>query len=240
MTLLLTSCSALDAYRAVPTPPPPTETALPTPTIVWFPPSATPSPQAFSTRAPTPEMRPDVGDVIFTDDFSRASFWDIAASDQASASINGQRLNLAAQSQFYIMSLRREPLLDNFYVEITAFPSLCRDDDTYGILIRAKATAYYRFGLSCNGFVGAERVSGKSRSVLQESVPSGDAPFGAGEVRLGIWALGKEMRLFLNGRYQFGVESGNYPAGSIGVFVNSAGDTPVVVSFSDLSVKEIR
>lgn len=240
MTFLVTSCAALDKMLATPTPLPPTATATPTPTIVWFPPSITPTPQALLTRQPTPEMRPDVGEVILRDNFSAAAPWNVAASDQGSAALAQNRLNLAAQSQIYMASLRRETNLADFYAEIAAAPNLCRGEDSYGILIRASAAAAYRFSLFCNGTVSAERISGKSRQLLQEPLPSGDAPPGAGEVRIGIWARGAEMRLFLNGRYQFGIENQVYKTGAFGVFVNSAGNSPVVVSFSDLVVREIR
>ena len=56
------------------------------------------------------------------------------------------------------------------------------------------------------GEVRAERVNGGVRLPLQDPVPSGDAPLGApGEVRIGVWAVGGDMRLFFNGRYQFGI-----------------------------------
>jgi hypothetical protein len=54
-----------------------------------------------------------------------------------------------------------------------------------------------------------------------------------------MWAVGREMRLFLNGRYQFSVTEGTFPIGALGVFVRSAGETPVTVTFSDLSVYEV-
>jgi hypothetical protein len=54
-----------------------------------------------------------------------------------------------------------------------------------------------------------------------------------------VWAVGPEIRLFLNGRYQFGINNTNYPIGTIGVFVNSAGETPVIVSFSRLALQEV-
>ncbi len=236
LAFFLTSCAALDSFFAVPATPPPTETAQPTPTIVWFPPSATPSPQPFFTRAPTPDMRPSLGEVFLSDSFSRPSLWDAAPG----ANVAGGRLNLAAQKKAYLASLRREPILSDFYAEISAFASLCRGDDTYGVLIRASGVSAYRFTLSCGGWVGAERAKGKSRFILQEPIPSADVPVGAGEVRLGVWARGKEMRLFLNGRYQFSVFNENYPAGNFGVFVNAAGETPVVVSFFNLVVREIK
>jgi len=240
MTLLMTSCAVLDALNATPIPITATETPLPTPTIVWFPASATPTLGVFSTKPPTPEMRPGIGTTTLADDFSDPSLWDTAASDQSSANIQDNRLNLSVQSKVYVISLRHELSASDYYAEITARPGLCRAEDSYGLLVRANAVAYYRFSLSCNGNVYAERISVGKRELLQEPLLSGDVPRGApGEVRIGVWAVGAEMRLFLNGRYQFSVSNSNYPNGTIGVFVNSAGETPVIVSFSRLTLQKV-
>jgi hypothetical protein len=139
-----------------------------------------------------------------------------------------------------MISLRQDLILGNYYVEITARPSLCRGEDDYGLLVRASAAAYYRFALSCNGTAHVERVSVGTRHILHEPVASGDVPPGApGEVRIGVWAVETEMRLFLNGRYQFSVTDANYASGTIGFFANSAGDTPVTVTFTDLTVRSV-
>lgn len=240
MSLLVSGCTALDGLLAAPTPVMPTGTPPPSPTIVWFPASSTPTAQFFVTQMPTPEMRPGLGDVFLTDDLSDPSTWGTAASNEGSAAIDNNRLTLAVQSQVYMVSLRQDLVLNDFYAEITARPGLCRADDSYGMLVRANAVAGYRFSLSCNGTVSAERVSVGKRQVLQEPLPSGDAPPGApGEVRIGVWAVGNEMRLFLNGRYQFSVSEPSYSSGTVGVFVNSAGSTAAIVSFSDLTVQEV-
>jgi hypothetical protein len=241
MTILISSCAQLDAMLATPTPLTATETPLPTPTIIWFPPSATPTLTTLSTKAPTPEMRPGLGEEIITDDFSRASRWDIAASNEASAAIKNNRLTLSVQSDVYMLSLRNDLVLTDYYAEITAQPSLCRSEDSYGILVRANGGSYYRFALACDGTVRAERVSNSVRLVLQQPLPSGDVPPGApGNVRIGVWAVGRELRLFLNGRFQFSINDPSFPIGTLGVFVRSAGNTPVVVSFSDLMVQEVN
>lgn len=240
LALLLTSCTAMDAFLATNTPEPATETPAPTSTIVWFPPSATPTLQALSTKAPTPEMRPGLSAEILSDDFSDSFNWDIASSDDASSQIQDNRLTLAVQSEVYMTSLRRNTLLTDYYAEITAQPSLCKGDDSYGFLIRADGGSYYRFALACNGTVRAERVSNSVRLVLQQPLPSGDVPPGApGNVRIGVWAVGRELRLFLNGRFQFSIDDPSFPIGTVGVFVRSAGSTPVVVSFSDLVIQEV-
>jgi hypothetical protein len=178
--------------------------------------------------------------VLATDDFSRSYTWDTASSDQGSASISRDRLTLAVQPGVYLVSLQRDLVLGNFYAEITARPSLCRGADEYGFLVRANAVTYYRFSLTCNGQVHAERVSLKERHDLQEPVPSGDVPTGApGEVRVGVWAAGPELRLFLNGRFQFSISDLNLSSGTVGVFARAANDTPVTVAFSDLVVRSV-
>ncbi len=172
---LTSSCSVLDLLNAAPIPVPVTETPAPsaTPTIVWFPPSVTPTLGAAATpKPPTPEMRPSMGDTILTDDFSKPALWDTAVSDQASADINDNRLILSVQSKVYMISLRRDLTADDFYAEITARPDLCRGDDSYGILVRANAVAYYRFSLTCNGNVFAERISVGTRELLQTPCPA--------------------------------------------------------------------
>jgi len=218
----------------------PTETTLPTPTIIWFPPSATPTLLAFPTYTATAEMNPGIGSKILTDNFSDDSVWDTAVSDQGSATISRNRLSLAVQPNISIASLRRGITLNDFYAEITARPSLCRGDDNYGLIVRATGTYFYRFVLDCNRMVYVERINSGVKLILFNPVASGDAPAGApGEVKIGIWAVGSEMRLFFNDRFQFSIIDKSFPSGALGVFARSAGDTPMSVTFSDLTVYDV-
>ena len=238
LTLSMAACLPLNLGTPTATPPP-TETATPTETIVWFPPSATATQRSVATFTGTPDMNPGIGRLTLEDDFSDEDVWDIAASDSGSASIHRNRLTLAVQPGYYLASMRRELPLTDFYAEITARPSLCRGEDNYGLVVRGVGSSFYRFVLACNGMIRAERISGGTRQPLQEPVPSGDAPGAPGEVRMGIWAVGSEMRLFLNGRYQFSVVEPTFPSGALGVFVRSTGETPVTVTFSDLAVYDV-
>lgn len=242
LALLLTACSGggmLDAPTATPQPASPTP--LQTPTINWFPATATYTPQPLPTQLPTPQRLAGLGSLIASDDFSDSSAWDSAVSDQGAASIGRNRLTLSVQPGVYLISLHRDIVAGDFYAEITARPSLCRGEDEYGFLVRAKAVTYYRFSLTCNGMAHAERVSVSERHVLQAPVLSGDVPPGApGEVRIGVWAAGPELRFFLNGRYQFSASDFNLQSGTVGVFARAAGSTPVTVTFSDLVVKSVQ
>jgi hypothetical protein len=185
-------------------------------------------------------MRPGLGDVTVTDDFSEPDLWNVAKSDQGSAAVDFNQLTLAVQPGFYMISMRQQVNLTSFYAEITAKTSLCRGADSYGMLVRGNAVAYYRFSLTCDGRASVERISTGKRLILQSPILSSDVPQGApGQVRIGVWAVGNEMRLFLNGLYQFSVFDSNYGNGSVGVFANSAGKTAVVVNFSDLEILEV-
>lgn len=237
--LMLAACLPLEAPLPTATPLP-IATALPTQTIVWFPPSSTPTRLTVPTYTGTPEMSPGIGRKVLEDDFSDDSVWDIAASEHGSAAIGLNRLALTVQPGYYLSSMRRELPLGDFYAEVTARPSLCRGEDNYGIIVRGVGSSFYRFLLTCNGMIWAERIAGGTKLVIQEPVPSGDAPGAPGEVLIGMWAVGNEMRLFLNGRYQFSVTDPLFPIGAFGAFVRSNGDTPVTVTFSDLSVYDVN
>ncbi len=238
--LLLSACLPLESIPPTETPVP-TETTLPTPTIVWFPPSATPTLLAFPTYTATAEMNPGIGLKILTDNFSDDTVWDTAASDQGSAAVSRNRLSLAVQSNISITSLRRGINLTDFYAEITARPSLCRGNDNYGLIVRATGTYFYRFVLDCNRMIYAERINSGVKLIIFDPVLSGDAPPGApGEVKIGIWAVGSEMRLFLNDRFQFSITDKSFLSGALGVFARSASDTPMSVTFSDLTVYDVN
>ena len=239
MTFLATACLPMGPLELTATPVP-TDTATPTATTVWFPPSATPTLLKVPTYTGTPGMSPGIRGRILSDDFSDDSPWDTAKSDNASAAIGMNRLALAAQSGYYISSMRRELPLTDFYAEITAHPSLCRGDDNYGVIARGVGSSFYRFVLTCNGEVRAERISGGTRLPIYDSVPSGDVARPPSEVRIGLWAVGEEMRLFLNDRYQFSVRDPKFPIGAFGVFVRSSGEEPVSVTFSDLEVYDVN
>jgi hypothetical protein len=208
---------------------------------MWFPPSATATLNAIPTYTATPEMSPGIGEVILTDHFTDKKAWDTVASEQASVILKDRHLTLAVEPGVSIASLRRDMTFGNFYAKLTARIGLCRADDTYGIIIRATGNSFYRFNLSCNALITVERVKSGERLPLLEPTGSGDVPLGPpGEVEIGIWAVGAEMRLFLNGRFQLSVTERTFPSGAFGVFVQSKEDTPVTITFSDLTVYDVN
>jgi hypothetical protein len=239
--LILAACSGqIQPPTATPTLP---ATETPTATIVWFP--STDTPTTFPTLPPVPteDYRPGVSDLIFSDSFDQAAFWNTANSAQASATVTRNRLvlSITEPGPLSIASLRSQPAVGDFYAEAMADVSLCSGKDQYGMLFRGSGSGdYYRFVINCNGQERLERVRGGVAYPLLDWLSSNDASMGAPvQIKMGVWDVGREMRLFLNDRYQFSVRDPVFSAGTVGFFIYANGASPVTVSFSDLSVYSV-
>lgn len=248
LAALLLMILGLAACLQAPTPLPPLPTATPlpptntpTPTVVWFSPTATFTPFPTPTQALTPTLdtRPQYGALILSDDFSQTDPWTLGRTTTGSLAIALNELTVAvAQPGGYLFSVRQQPSLTNFYVEITASPSLCRGQDEYGMLLRyAPSKNFYRFSLSCDGQVRLDRFYNGIASSPQPWMLSGAVPPGApSSSRMAVLAVGKEMRFYVNDQFVFSVNDPAIPTGNLGVFARSAGDTVVTVNFSDLKI----
>jgi hypothetical protein len=157
--------------------------------------------------------------------------------------LGDHELSLAlSQPKGYLYSVRTEPHFENFYVEITASPSLCSSEDQYGLLLRFNsASSFYRFALSCNGQLRLDRIVSGTASSPQGWLPSASVPSAApSSSRLGVWMMGEDMRFFVNDQFQFAIRDPMLTSGAIGVFVRSSGETAVTVNFSDFVVYNIN
>jgi hypothetical protein len=174
------------------------------------------------------------------DDFTANRGWTIPVSSRGEINIENGELNIILQEpNTFLYSALEEEVFTDFYAEITASPSLCSGKDQYGFMFRA-VDRYYRYALSCDGQVRLDLILSQSAVSLQPWMVSACVPSGApSEVRLGVWAVGSEFRLFIDGVHQFSVTDEEIDRGSLGVFARSAGDTAVTVSFSDLVVREV-
>lgn len=232
--LCLSACSG--QLPSFPTPTP-TSTATVTPTVIWFPATATPSPLPTPT-SPAWALLP-YGDLILKEDFTHPDFWSLVSLPAAGARLDQNRMILSvSEGAFYLLTWRNEPVFRDFYLRVGIRLHLCRGKDAYGIIFRLRGEGdYYRYILTCQGQSRLERVRGGKVIPLQEWLTSGDVPAGApGEVGVGLWVGGNEMRVFLNERYQFAVRDSLFRSGRIGFFALSVNETALLVSFSDLAV----
>lgn len=219
--------------------PPPTATSTSTP--VWFPPTATFTPLPTITRSlnPTPDTRPDYGSLIFQDDFQKAELWSLGRGPVGSIALGKGEISLVVNTERgYLYSLRQETAMNDFYLEITASPTICRAGDEYGLLVRtASSQDFFRFGLTCRGEARLDRVLGGQASSPHPAALSGAVPPGApSSSRLGVWASGKELRFYVNDQFLFTVSDPSLPSGGIGVYARAIGGDTVTVNFSDLIV----
>lgn len=242
MLLLVLLCGCLPEAAPLPTPQPTaTQTVTPTvtATIVWFPPTATYTPAPTQKVEPTADLRPSLGEVILTDDFTDTSQWLTSRTAAGSVAYGKGELTLAvSQPKGSLLSLRKSPQLYNFYAEIDAQPSLCRDGDAYGLLLRsASAGDFYRLLVNCSGQVRLERVKNSKNALLYDWTASGQLqPGGMQVTRLGIAAQGSELKIFVNDVYQFSVKDPVFTSGVVGVYARAAGETPLTVNFSNLVI----
>jgi len=245
LVILIGISGCTPVFANDPTPeefPPPIPSDTTTPTIVWFPPTPTYTPFPTMVVTPTVDIRPQVGEILFTDNFRDGSLWTLAESATSSVALGQNEVTLAlSQPGAYIFSLRQNPILSDFYLEITAMPSICQGKDEYGILFRVSPSLdFYRFSLSCDGYIRLDRfVNGRASSPYPSTI-SGAVPPGAPSFSLiGVWARGKEMHFYVNDEYQFTIRDPSITSGSIGVFARSVGENAVTVSFSDLVVHSV-
>jgi hypothetical protein len=210
-------------------------------TPVWFPATETPTPAPSLTQRPTEDQRPGLQTVTLKDDFSQGG-WQVFSNEAGRAAFGKKELTLAVSlAKGVLSSLRASTLPGNSYLEITATPNLCRKDDIFGLYLRAASPRDgYRLLVSCGGMLRLERLKNSELVVLQDWQPGvGIGPGGMLPIRLGVWADGKELRVFANDQFQFSARDPVWTDGMLGVYARAAGDSPLSVSFSDLQVRSL-
>jgi hypothetical protein len=239
----LTGCSILPTPEIFPSVTP-TLTITPTRTIQWFPSTATPTPGLpRQVMSPTPEQRQGLGEIVLQDAFSDATLWQTYESNSGTAGVSRGNLTLVAPEKVAanLVSLRRGVIPADFYMEINSSTGLCRGKDSYGLVFRSDGgAAQYRLIVSCDGFLRIERWRTAEIAVDQDWTPSTQIPQGGPQsLRLGVWMVGSEMRIFVNGAFQFAVRDPVLNGQQVGVFLRSTGANAASVSFSNLEVRAI-
>ncbi len=239
----------------LPAPPqrlPPTPTASPspqasaTPTVVWFPPTPTRTPRPTEAHTPTPPAPPGLphGTLILRDTFTaESSLWLSSPPPGGRLTLEGGELTITArQPRAYGFSVRSQPLLRDFALQVEASANLCQGMDEYGLIVRyAPPNNFYRFALSCDGQTRLDRLYRGTATSPRTWSLSGQAPRGApGSVTLGVHAAGQELSFYLNGILQFTIRDPFPAAGQIGVFARSSEGAPLSISFRNLQMWEVE
>jgi hypothetical protein len=99
----------------------------------------------------------------------------------------------------------------------------------------------YRLLATCDGRLRLERIKNGELALLQDWTESGEVPHGGMvPLRLGVWALGSELRIFVNQVYQFSASDPVWKEGQIGAYARAELDGPLTVNFSRLEVYAIN
>jgi len=246
VALILSACAAQaqEPYAGLDVTPSAPPSGTPTAVIDWFPVTATWTPLPSVEPSATTMQFPGLGAQVFSDNFSQVQDWSRAKTTGTGGNsiiLERNRLTLAANiTPVSLISLRSGLALTDFYAEVTVSVNRCSGADAYGLLFRAASEAFaYRFLLNCSGKARVERVRDSTSLPLQDWLPSGDAPGAPGQVRMGVWAAGTEMRFFLNGHYQFRIVDPLFKSGGLGVFANASSPDGMNINFSDLTVNSV-
>lgn len=234
--LLAAACTAASPAVETPTATAPPQVLLsPSPTIVWFPPTATPTFAPTPAVTPLPEAPPEKGELLFEDDFTSGKGWQTFQTSSGSAAYGNGTLSLAISSgKTSLVSSRSGAMPDSYYLEISASPSLCRGADNYGLLLRTNSDRdYYRWIITCEGSLRLERLQNGFPAVLKDWTPAVARP---GADRLGVWLSGSEMKFYIDDLLQFSARDPLYTSGGIAVFARSSGENAITVNFSNLKV----
>lgn len=236
----LVACSPSGVPSASPSVTPTVGSPLPSPSpsVIWFPPTDTPTSLPTVVALPTVELRPGLGEVLLKDGFDDPAHWQSGEFASGNIAMGGNELTISTSApQAILTSLRDGPELKDFYLEIHFRTNLCQGSNAYGVLFRAASAGdFYRLISTCEGKLRLERAHGAEVAVLKDWTPRLSGPL---PTRLGIWASGSDLRFFVDDVLQFEVQDRGLASGAVGVFAHSASDSPLSVSFSDLTVRRV-
>ena len=245
LSLLLIGLSAcgteeIDLPEETATPELPTEE--PTATIDWFPrtPTATPNlfPSATATKAPT--ARPELLDMIASDDFSDDSLWQTGSSDAGTIAYAKNELSLAVSGgKNSLVSLSSHQLPSDFYLEINLDAQMCSDADQFGIVLwNNSSSGTFRVWFSCDGKVMVDRLISGETTILKKWGPLRRfQPGSPAKNRIGIRSENNSITVYVNETEQFTYSPLNKLTGPLGVIAQSSGNLPLTIHISDLQIQ---
>lgn len=222
----------------------PTFTPVPTNTIEWFPPTATPRPMKTPTLYPTPDELPRLGKVLLEDDFSDPENWQTYRSPLGNAVVSNNELTLAIQgSDSIIASYSTLPQMGDYYLSLDVSLSLCSwNGDWYGVAFRVNDSEnQYRWSFNCLGQTRVDRVyKGRIYNIVDWDINGAVKPSAPQKFSIGIAAQGESLRFYANDTLIAETEDTIFTTGGYGLLASSEGYSPLTVSFSDFKLREIR
>lgn len=183
------------------------------------------------------------GDILFQDQFvsGQTGDWFLEGDELGGTSISGEQLIVSVNAPNTLQfATLREPMFDDFVLEVDARQRSGPADSSYGVLFRSNgADQFYRFDVTGNGLYLAERRNAdgtwtpltgdwKSSAVINQGLNVAN--------RLKVIANGPELSFFVNDILLEQVTDSTYSSGFIALDAGTFAGANLQVSFDDLVV----
>lgn len=223
MTIVPTLLPTAEVIAPTATLPAPTETqaSTQTPTI-----ENTPAPTA-TIPASDPKLK--LGNASFVDTLKNGNNWPLGEDKYTSAEVSDGVLKFTALTSIDGWRISW-PDIQDFYMEMTAKNGDCKASEHYGLMIRVpdkkEANAGYMVGISCDGKFSLRKWDGEKMTSLIAWKTDTSIASGANQTnRLGIWAKGSQLVVYVNGVKVGEAKDDTYSSkGGFGIFVGGAPD----------------
>jgi len=232
----------LNAPPVIPTAVPPTRTNTPSPTAPPLP-SPTPEPSATllpsSTPTPLPTGTPDLGTLVYADDFSKDSGWVTEDNDSWSMGYTngGYSINVKI-SNAPIWSVRNQEYSD-VRLEVDAVQISGPENGYYGLVCRhLSGDNYYALVIGKDSYFGIGLVeNGDKIRWLQEGIaPAGLFTPDEGATRIRADCVGNTLSLYANGQKLAEVLDDTFDAGDTGLLAATRKESGVAVLFDNYDI----
>jgi hypothetical protein len=199
-----------------------------------------------STGTPTPPLatgdpKASLGEPDFTDNFDDGSNWFIYTDEHAEVEVQDNRLTMTLLNadKYEAMMLSTQPILEDFYMEVSATTGDCRGLDRYGLIVRAPGfnpIQGYLFGFTCDGQYSLRIWDGVGFTAIIQWTRSDLILAGAQQTnRFGFSASGQQLKLFANGKLLTEIQDDQFPSGYFGLFAGAYATPGFSVSYTDFA-----
>ncbi len=234
----------------VPPTAPPEVTATETPTATPEPsPTTGPTAAATPTIPPTPDPNQNVGDALFTDNFTGEIGWLWTFKDDvAEFGVKDGQLNIVTfkQGGGWRYSLYFDAVHGDQQLAVSAHTNRCADADEYGVAYRGltePADTYnmYIFSLNCAGQARVLKLSGSDLVSLKDWQEYPAINKGANaDNAITIWMFKDEFNFYVNDQYLFTLNDSTFVEGYYGFFVDGGASGDASFTFTNLTVREVK
>jgi len=202
-------------------------------------PQPTPTPLPSSTSTPLPTGTPDLGTLVYADDFSKDSGWVTEDNDSWSMGYTNGGYEIHVNiSNAPIWSVRNQEFSD-VRLEVDAVQTSGPENGYYGLVCRhLSGDNYYALVIGSDGFFGIGLVeNGDKIRWLQEGIaPAGLFQPGEGAFRIRADCVDNILSLYANGQKLAEVLDDTFDAGDTGLLAATRKESGVAVLFSNYDI----